>query len=76
MAGSGAAAGLTNANWQSGSAMSPIVVGQVYATSHSFSMALLTLAIGPLCGAILVLFVTQSRAPNVLPLSAVKAQQC
>lgn len=36
----------------------------------------LTLAIGPLCGAILVGFVTQSRAPNVVPLSAVKARQC
>jgi sugar phosphate permease len=53
----GAAAGLTNAVWQSGSALAPIVVGQVYAASHSFSAALVTLAAGPICGAILLVFV-------------------
>ncbi|MDR8071881.1 MFS transporter [Burkholderia cenocepacia] len=60
---SGAAAGLTNAIWQSGSAMSPILVGQVYASSHSFSLALLTLAAGPACGALILLFVTRNAAP-------------
>jgi len=44
----GAGAGLTNAIWQSGSAMSPLVVGYFYAQTHSFAVALLTLAAGPL----------------------------
>ncbi|MFC6950469.1 nitrate/nitrite transporter [Paraburkholderia dipogonis] len=53
----GAAAGLTNAVWQSGSAVAPIVVGQVYASTHSFFMALVTLAAGPVVGAVLLVFV-------------------
>ncbi|MCA8030985.1 MFS transporter [Burkholderia cepacia] len=62
----GAAAGLTNAIWQSGSALSPIVVGQVYASTHSFFLALVTLAAGPLCGSVLLLGVTRKSriAPN------------
>ncbi|MGV7243604.1 MFS transporter [Caballeronia sp. M23-90] len=66
----GAAAGFTNAIWQSGSALAPIFVGQVYAASHSFSYALLTLAAGPICGAFILLFVArrpaydQQRAPE------------
>ncbi|HVW50004.1 MAG TPA: MFS transporter [Trinickia sp.] len=65
---SGAAAGLTNAIWQSGSAMSPVVVGQVYASSHSFSLALVTLAAGPVCGALIMLFVARgSVAPKCGP---------
>jgi len=44
----GAGAGLTNAIWQSGSAISPLVVGYFYAQTHSFSVALLSLAVGPL----------------------------
>ena len=43
----GAGAGLTNAIWQSGSAMSPLMVGYFYGQTHSFSTALLTLAVGP-----------------------------
>jgi predicted MFS family arabinose efflux permease len=43
----GAGAGLTNAIWQSGSAVSPLVVGYFYQQTHSFLIALLTLAIGP-----------------------------
>jgi nitrate/nitrite transporter NarK len=43
----GAGAGLTNAIWQSGSAVSPLVVGYFYQQTHSFSVALLTLAVGP-----------------------------
>lgn len=46
----GAGAGLTNAIWQSGSAMAPLVVGHFYSLTHSFPIALLTLAIGPLVG--------------------------
>jgi len=47
----GAGAGFTNAIWQSGSALSPLVVGYFYAQTHSFSVALLTLAVGPLIAA-------------------------
>lgn len=46
----GAGAGLTNAIWQSGSAVSPLVVGYFYQQTHSFSVALLTLAVGPVVG--------------------------
>ncbi|WP_374622557.1 nitrate/nitrite transporter [Pandoraea sp.] len=60
----GAAAGLTNAVWQSGSALAPIVVGGVYASTHSFLFALLTLAAGPLCGVVLLFFVAQNLAPS------------
>jgi len=55
----GAAAGLTNAIWQSGSAASPLVVGQVYASTHSFSLSLLALAVGPLLAGVILLFVTR-----------------
>ncbi|MEC5408598.1 MFS transporter [Paraburkholderia sp. MPAMCS5] len=61
----GAAAGLTNAVWQSGSAIAPIAVGQVYASTHSFFMALLTLAVGPVCGAVLLIFVNLRKAPAI-----------
>jgi MFS family permease len=46
----GSGAGLTNAIWQSGSALSPLAVGHVYGLIHSFPIALLTLAIGPVVG--------------------------
>ncbi|CAM2169709.1 MFS transporter [Paraburkholderia sacchari] len=60
----GAAAGLTNAVQQCGSALAPIVVGGVFAIGHSFQMAFLTLAMGPLIGLIALLFLagqTQQR---------------
>jgi len=60
----GAAAGLTNAVWQSGSALAPIVVGQVYASTHSFVAALVSLAVGPLCGALLLVFVRRRGNEN------------
>jgi len=44
----GSGAGLTNALWQSGSALSPLIVGQIYALTHSFEIALITMSIGPL----------------------------
>jgi sugar phosphate permease len=47
----GAAAGMTNAIWQLGSALSPLLVGQIYGNSHSFGLALGALAAGPLIGA-------------------------
>lgn len=53
----GAAAGMSNAIWQLGSALSPIAVGQVYGHSHSLLSAMITLAIGPLLAAVVVLFI-------------------
>lgn len=53
----GAAAGMTNAVWQLGSALSPMVVGQVYSYTHSLSSAMVTLAVGPLLAAVIVLFI-------------------
>ncbi|WP_458766304.1 MFS transporter [Cupriavidus basilensis] len=47
----GAAAGMTNAVWQLGSALSPLLVGQIYGGFHSFSLALAALAAGPFIGA-------------------------
>jgi sugar phosphate permease len=52
----GAAAGLTNAIWQSGSAVSPLVVGYFYQQTHSFSIALLTLAVGPMVAVVALSF--------------------
>jgi sugar phosphate permease len=54
----GASAGWTNAVWQTGSAVSPLAIGHVYGTTHSFVLALATLAIGPLAGAAIMLFVS------------------
>ncbi|KWF32778.1 MFS transporter [Burkholderia diffusa] len=55
----GASAGWTNAVWQSGSAMSPLIVGQVYGATHSFNLAFLTLAAGPIVAIVAMLFVTK-----------------
>jgi predicted MFS family arabinose efflux permease len=52
----GAGASLTNAIWQSGSAVSPLVAGYFYQQTHSFSIALLTLAVGPVVGVAALLF--------------------
>jgi sugar phosphate permease len=60
----GAAAGLTNAIWQSGSAIAPIAVGHVYATTQSFLFALLTLAAGPMCAGFILFFVSRDLAPS------------
>jgi sugar phosphate permease len=59
----GAAAGLTNAMQQCGSALAPIVVGHVYAIHHSFSMAFLTLAFGPIFGLLALMFVSPRLPP-------------
>lgn len=58
----GAAAGLTNAIWQLGSALSPLLVGQLYANSHSFSLSLAALAVGPLIGAVTILVMASRRS--------------
>ncbi|RQS19990.1 MFS transporter [Burkholderia sp. Bp8992] len=65
----GLAAGLTTAVWQLGSAMAPLVVGAVYARSHSFSYPLLTLAAGPVLGALILIFIRR-RSSNVAAVSA------
>ncbi|SIT47566.1 Major facilitator superfamily protein [Paraburkholderia piptadeniae] len=56
---SGSAAGIANAIWQSGSALSPAVVGLVFQAGHSFPIAFATLALGPLLGAVCMLFVKE-----------------
>lgn len=56
----GTAAGVTNAFWQVGSVLVPIVVGAVFSLSgHSFIAALVTLAIGPLIGCVAMYFVNE-----------------
>jgi sugar phosphate permease len=62
----GSAAGATNAVWQLGSAAVPVVIGTVYATTHSFFAAFVTLAIGPLLGLLLMLGVREERSPSAI----------
>jgi nitrate/nitrite transporter NarK len=52
----GATAGITNAIWQAGGAVSPLVVGKVFANSHSIGYALIALAIGPVFAVFGLLF--------------------
>lgn len=56
----GAAAGFSNAMWQIGSAISPLLVGYVYSNTHSFKTALATLAVGPAIGVICLVCVSGS----------------
>jgi len=62
----GAAAGLTNAVWQTGSAAAPLVIGQVYSRSGSFSLSLVALAVGPLAAAFTLFFVIRGAAEVTL----------
>lgn len=57
----GSAAGVTNAVWQLGSALSPALIGLVFQARHSFSLAFAVLAIGPLFGAICLAFTKESK---------------
>jgi MFS family permease len=50
----GTAAGVTNACWQLGSAVVPVVVGGVFDATRSFFAAFATLAAGPLVGLMLM----------------------
>jgi sugar phosphate permease len=50
----GAASGFTNAIWQLGSVIAPIAVGAVYQSTHTFSLAIDTLAAGPFIGALIL----------------------
>jgi sugar phosphate permease len=58
----GAATGITAAFWQLGSVIVPIVVGLAFQATNSFYMAFVTLAAGPLLGALCMLFVRERGA--------------
>ena len=60
----GSAAGATNAFWQLGSVLVPMAVGTVFAASGSFFWAFVTLAAGPLLGAICMLGVREDPADD------------
>jgi sugar phosphate permease len=53
----GSSAGVTNAFWQLGSVIVPVVVGIVFQDTGSFTAAFVALAAGPLLGAIGLMFV-------------------
>jgi sugar phosphate permease len=55
----GSAAGMTNAFWQLGSTIVPVVLGAVFQATHSFFWAFATLAAGPLLGMLLMLGVSE-----------------
>ena len=57
----GAATGLTNAVWQLGVVIVPLVVGAVYQFAGSFQAAFATLAAGPLLAFCCMLFVRERR---------------
>ncbi|MEW1846397.1 MFS transporter [Nonomuraea angiospora] len=63
----GSAAGATNAFWQLGSTIVPVVLGAVFQATHSFFWAFATLAAGPLLGLILLLGVREHRAGARVP---------
>jgi sugar phosphate permease len=55
----GAATGVTAAFWQLGSVIVPVVVGLAYQATNSFYFAFVTLAAGPLLGALCMMFVRE-----------------
>lgn len=57
----GTAAGATNAVWQLGTTIVPVVVGAVFANTNSFLAAFGTLAAGPFLGMLLMLGVKEPR---------------
>lgn len=59
---SGSAAGATNAFWQLGSTIVPVVLGAVFQATGSFFLAFATLAAGPLLGMLLMLGVREHGA--------------
>ncbi|MEU6262351.1 MFS transporter [Saccharopolyspora shandongensis] len=58
----GSAAGATNAFWQLGSTIVPVVLGVVFQATGSFFLAFATLAAGPLLGMVLMLGVREHGA--------------
>ncbi|MCI2422418.1 MFS transporter [Saccharopolyspora sp. K220] len=63
----GSAAGATNAFWQLGSTIVPVVLGVVFQATGSFFLAFATLAAGPLLGMLLMLAVREHGAPQAVP---------
>lgn len=61
----GSAAGVTNAFWQLGSTVVPVVLGFVFESTHSFFAAFATLAAGPLLGMLLMLGVREERPADL-----------
>ncbi|MFI5610254.1 nitrate/nitrite transporter [Amycolatopsis sp. NPDC051903] len=62
----GTAAGTTNAIWQLGTTIVPVVVGAVFASTGSFLAAFATLAAGPLAATVLM-FGVRERRPDTTP---------
>lgn len=60
----GTAAGGVNAFWQLGSVIVPVVVGFAFQATGSFQTAFLVLAIGPLLGAAVMLFIKEESKPT------------
>lgn len=58
----GSATGLSNAIWQMGSILVPLVVGVVFQWTGSFQVAFVALAAGPLFGAVCMMFVRETRS--------------
>jgi sugar phosphate permease len=59
----GTATGFVNTIWQLGSLISPLAVGAVLDATNSYVFAFLALAVGPMLGAIIILFVKE-RQPS------------
>lgn len=68
----GTATGVTNACWQLGPIIVPLVVGLVFQATGSFFAAFIALAIGPLIAAVSMLFVHEAR-PEVVGAAASSA---
>jgi sugar phosphate permease len=68
----GSSAGVTNAFWQLGSVIVPVVVGVVFQATQSFYAAFMALAAGPLLGACGLMFV--ATAPVAAPVEAIQRQ--
>ncbi len=56
----GTATGLVNTIWQLGSLLSPLAVGAVIDATHNYFYAFATLAIGPLFGAAIIMFIKET----------------
>ena len=60
------AIGVSNAAFQVGSVLVPLAVGMVFQSTHSFNLAFITLAIGPIVGGVAVLAVREGLAANLM----------
>ncbi|GAA1206841.1 MFS transporter [Prauserella alba] len=69
----GSAAGVVNAFWQLGSVAVPAVVGPVFQVTDSFYAAFVTLAVGPLIGAAVMLCVRDDRPRNAVETPAARS---